>query len=209
MYYNGAEQGEVLTPITDDEYDALVQREAEICERFPNLMARLEIDSGLGSIATRFGGRVGPVIIDEISNISKEAQKVEHLKMLSLENAMNDDQVLLWIERMHKKLLIDPSFGETNNSNGILINATPKLDGLSLTLRYNFVGNISNDKSSNECNYELKCAVTRGNGLIGDDVTEAVSCIKSIPEKIQFISTSSSPVNFFEVRGEIVSDVFV
>ena len=43
----------------DDEYDALCQREAEICQQYPDLLQQWESESGLGKQATRYGGRVG------------------------------------------------------------------------------------------------------------------------------------------------------
>ena len=44
---------------SDDEYDALARREAELCVAHPRSLATLEDETGLGASATRFGGRVG------------------------------------------------------------------------------------------------------------------------------------------------------
>jgi NAD-dependent DNA ligase len=52
---NLSEEGEV----SDEEYDALARKEAEICTNYPHLLALLEKETGLGSKTTRFGGRVG------------------------------------------------------------------------------------------------------------------------------------------------------
>ena len=45
--------------VSDDEYDALARREAELCIAHPHLRVMLEKETGLGSSATRYGGRVG------------------------------------------------------------------------------------------------------------------------------------------------------
>ena len=45
--------------MSDDEYDALARREEELCVAHPNLMKVLEVETGLGRGATRYGGRVG------------------------------------------------------------------------------------------------------------------------------------------------------
>jgi NAD-dependent DNA ligase len=50
--------------IGDDEYDALVRNEATICTEYPTLLKQYEIESGLGSDATRYGGRIGPILDD-------------------------------------------------------------------------------------------------------------------------------------------------
>lgn len=61
--------------LSDDEYDALARREAELCIAYPHLQVMLERKTGLGSSATRYGGRVGRIIIvdnDETSTIEEE-----------------------------------------------------------------------------------------------------------------------------------------
>ena len=57
LYYNSGQP-----TVTDDEYDALARKEAEICAANPDLVQRLEEESGFGKKATRWGGRVGYVI---------------------------------------------------------------------------------------------------------------------------------------------------
>lgn len=92
--------------------------------------------------------------------------------MLSLDKAYNFEEVKKFILRIQKTLKI------TN----ICFIAEPKIDGLSISLRY--------EKGM------LTAAHTRGNGLIGEDVTENVKTISSIPQKIK------AP-DILEVRGEI------
>jgi len=71
--------------------------------------------------------------------------------------------------------------------------AMPKIDGCSLSLTYEYYGGI----------YNLSKAVTRGNGLIGENVLDNVKFIKNIPKKIN----SPVPLNSkIEIRGEIYVD---
>jgi len=98
-------------------------------------------------------------------------QKVEHKSaMLSLANVFNDDELRDFDAKVKKEV---KSFTYV---------AELKIDGLSIALHY--------EKGS------LKMAATRGDGVIGEDVTENVKTIKSIPLAIDH----KEP---FEVRGEV------
>ena len=213
LYYNEVANTDAIddspapVPISDDEYDILVKKEATICEEFPDLLTRLEVESGLGEIATRFGGRVGPVLLEPEQSISiggRLLEKVEHLPMLSLENAMNNAQVLHWLERIEKKM---SSEGLLSYIDSIGINCTPKLDGLSLTLRYRLLDNVTYMKELDCREYQLEWAATRGNGKIGDDVSEAVIAMNNIPKMISIDSLTEGTnfPSFLEIRGEVVS----
>jgi len=213
MIIEGVEQ------ITDDEYDALVAEEAELCRNFPQLQKVLEDEVGLGDLTTRYGGRVGPILgLTETGGVSEmpksnSLQRQEHLPMLSLENAMNEEQVIAWLKRVRKILNQSKKKSCSNDENDKLwINVTPKLDGLSLTLRYRQI--ISEDicKDPREKMYSLEWAATRGNGKIGEDVTDAAMAMKkSIPLTICLPVdgidqlNSSEVAHFFEIRGEVVS----
>ncbi|KAI2494353.1 DNA ligase [Fragilaria crotonensis] len=166
LYYN------VAQPIlSDDEYDALAAREAQLCRDFPLLAERLNEEG----VSTRFGGRVGT------SPLLQERLKRTHIvPMLSLENIHTKDEVEKWIQRMHKKLM-----HSTQNPSQLQIVTEPKLDGLSLSIRYNEEG-------------MFQWAATRGDGKQGQDVTLAVSDMGSIPTQIRAFG---SPL---EVRGEVV-----
>lgn len=101
--------------------------------------------------------------------------KVTHLTpMLSLDNAFTETDVIDFLERARRFLGL--------NSEKIEIIAEPKIDGLSCSLRYE--------------NGFLKQAATRGDGEIGEDVTENVKTIKMIPHRIPYTDT-------LEIRGEI------
>lgn len=103
------------------------------------------------------------------SPISKFS-KVEHkVPMLSLENSYNIEDIVKWIENVC-------------DTNTIEIEVEPKIDGLSISCIYK--------------NGELVQAITRGNGTIGEDVTENVMQIRNIPLKLK------EPVSI-EVRGEV------
>ena len=94
--------------------------------------------------------------------------------MLSLDNVFDDDETIAWVERIARGLQIDPA--------GVTVTAEPKIDGLAVSLTY--------------IDGELTLAATRGNGAVGEDVTENVRTIANIPHRI----TSTGRV---DVRGEV------
>ncbi len=95
--------------------------------------------------------------------------------MLSLSNTYNYDEVRTFYERLQDEL-----------GNDFLINAELKYDGLSISLIYE--------------HGILVRAVTRGDGISGDDVTANVKTIRSIPLRLM---GNDYPDNF-EIRGEIL-----
>ena len=194
-----------LSPqITDEEYDALTQREAILCKRNPELLKRLEVESGLGSIVSRYGGRVGPIIkgdslTDLISNRVTEENllHLENAPMKSLDNAMSSTHVVEWLNRV-RKLLLKSIDEEDKVNKTIQVLAEPKMDGLSLSLRYTL-----QDESGKR--YELSWGATRGDGTKGENVSEAVRAIDMIPKTIVFSKCDSTRLpKVIEVRGEVV-----
>lgn len=108
---------------------------------------------------------------------STKFAKVEHLRpMLSLGNAFNSKDILDFVDRTKKFL---------NISNALEFSIEPKIDGLSFSAIY--------EKG------RLKVAATRGNGYIGEDITENLKTIKTLPQKVDFLEK-------FEVRGEVYID---
>ena len=216
-----------LTPLlTDDEYDALTIREAELCKNNPELLKRLEDESELGSKVSRYGGRVGPIVKDdddenedenededEKSSKSISKRKLYHLEnspMQSLDNAMLSPQVVKWLNRVRKLLFKSMEEGECENgteanTKTVEIIAEPKMDGLSLSLRYTL-----HDKKTKQ--YKLAWGATRGDGTKGEDVTDAVNAIGMIPQDIVYDISINSNSNgndlqlpeVIEVRGEVV-----
>lgn len=114
--------------------------------------------------------------------ITKEFTSVKHkYPMLSLSNSYNKEEMADFDARVKKGLELDSNslFGSD-----VEYVCELKFDGLSISLIYE--------------NGELKQAVTRGDGVQGDDVTTNVKTIKSIPLKLK----GDFPA-LFEVRGEI------
>ena len=168
------------SPLTDEEYDKLVQEEDALYKQMkPTLLLRLQHESGHGVGTTRHG-RIGY----NVTNILKKRHHLNGNPLLSLDNGYNDDDITKWLLRSYKEL-------SKHNISDVTILSEPKLDGLSLSLRYKLV----KDK------YELEWAATRGNGYIGEDVTHAIHNCTSIPKSIIF---SHNRPNMIEVRGEIV-----
>ncbi|WGS64812.1 NAD-dependent DNA ligase LigA [Marinitoga aeolica] len=110
--------------------------------------------------------RVGGYIISEFKTVQHT------VPMLSLDNTYNEQDILEFHERV-KKLL---------NKENVDYSCELKIDGISISLRY--------EKGI------LSQAITRGNGITGDDVTENVKTIRSIPLKLK------EEIDI-EVRGEI------
>jgi DNA ligase (NAD+) len=196
LYYN--EQPE----LQDDEYDALVKREEELCETHPELLKQWQGESGLGPAATR-QGRVGSTIKIRPSLLTTTRLKRTHSKpMLSLDNVKNRPQLLAWLHRVQKKL--QPDEDEPSDDTTITIVTEPKLDGLSLSLRYKLDHDQPSSKSKE---YTLCWASTRGDGRQGQDVTQAIvhGMSKQIPVTLTHTNdaatTSMMPI---EVRGEVV-----
>tara|TARA_B100000767_G_scaffold82459_1_gene79456 strand:+ start:140 stop:2170 length:2031 start_codon:yes stop_codon:yes gene_type:complete len=98
-------------------------------------------------------------------------------RMLSLDNAMDLDD-LINFEKKVKNFL-------GNKNSDLEYSVEPKIDGLSLNLIY--------EKGI------LKEGVTRGNGEIGEVVTNNISTIIEIPKKLKTLN----PPNIIEIRGEV------
>ncbi|GHU47612.1 hypothetical protein FACS1894218_2400 [Bacilli bacterium] len=107
-------------------------------------------------------------------HVAKQFNKVRHeIPMLSLSNQFSK-------EEMEK---FDIDIRKATNLNNITYNVEPKIDGLSISLTY--------------INGKLTRALTRGDGEHGEDVTDNVRTIRTIPLSID---TNISPM---EVRGEV------
>ncbi len=101
-----------------------------------------------------------------------EFEKARHLtRMWSMEDVFNEKELEEWIQRVYKNVGICEFYCE------------PKFDGASLNLIYE--------------NGKLKQAITRGDGVIGEDVTHNAKAIKSIPKNIEY-----QPL--IEIRGEVL-----
>jgi len=179
LYYGGGE-----TQLSDDEYDALVAKEAQYCQENPEFLEKYQQESGLGIQATRYGGRVGAINI-----VTQQAERQTHLRpMLSLSNVHSTPQLLQWLERIRTRLLKENEEGISS----ITIVTEPKLDGLSLSLRY----------AKSGMKHNLQWAATRGDGTEGQDVTHAVKSLQGIPQSIQ--NDNYDDISTLEVRGEVI-----
>ncbi|MEX0694424.1 MAG: NAD-dependent DNA ligase LigA [Rhodospirillales bacterium] len=145
--------------ISDAEYDALRKRNDAIEARFPDLVRTDSPSKRVGAgAAAGFG-------------------KVRHRPpMLSLGNAFNGEDVTEFYDRIRRFLNLDAS-------TPVEIVAEPKIDGLSISLRY-------------EDGVFVRGA-TRGDGREGEDVTENLRTLAEVPQSIK----DAPPV--MEVRGEV------
>lgn len=101
--------------------------------------------------------------------------------MLSIDNSYDESTIREWASRMERGLDSDGLFA----SSSIHFVCDPKIDGVALSIRYE--------------NGKLIHAVTRGDGVKGDDVTHAARVIRAIPMTLD----SQSPPKVLEVRGEV------
>ena len=156
---NRAYHTEDAPEISDADYDALTQRNAMIEARFPQLKRADSPSEKVGAAPS-----VG-------------FAKVRHAgRMLSLENAFDDTDVAEFNQRIRRFLGL-------SDDAPLAFTAEPKIDGLSLSLRY------ENDR--------LVQAATRGDGEVGENVTANALTIADIPQ------TLAGAPEVLEVRGEV------
>ena len=104
-------------------------------------------------------------------------EEVQHVvPMLSLDNAFDETEVQAFDKRIHDRLKIDEDIEYV---------AEPKLDGLAISLLYE-AG-------------KLVRAATRGDGRVGENVTQNIRTIRSVPLRLQ----GKNVPQRLEVRGEV------
>ncbi len=147
--------------ISDAEYDALRQRNEMLEAEFPDLVRADSPSKRVGAAPSeKFG-------------------KVRHaVPMLSLGNAFADEDVAEFVGRIRR-------FLKLGDDEPVAITAEPKIDGLSINLRYE--------------NGKLVQAATRGDGQEGENVTRNCETIGDIP---RMVKAEDFPA-VLEVRGEI------
>jgi DNA ligase (NAD+) len=146
--------------VSDAEYDALRQRNNAIEARFPELIRK---DSPSRKVGVAPTGKF---------------KKVRHaLPMLSLDNAFADEDVTDFADRIRRFLKLP-------DDEKLIFTAEPKIDGLSMSLRYE--------------NGKLVTAATRGDGSEGEDVTANIKTLDDVPQTLK----GKIPA-ICEVRGEV------
>ncbi|MGR6468964.1 NAD-dependent DNA ligase LigA [Rhizobium sp. PAMB 3182] len=152
--------GKDAPEISDADYDALKRRNDAIEERFPDL---IRADSPSKKVGSAPSDTFAPVT---------------HARpMLSLGNVFSDEDVQDFVASVYRFLGQLPD-------NSIAFTAEPKIDGLSMSLRYE--------------NGRLVTGATRGDGTTGENVTANIRTISQIPERLP----AGVPA-VVEVRGEV------
>src|SRR5271169_6896882 len=147
--------------ISDAAYDALRKRFNAIEARFPELVSAESPSQKIGAAP------------------SGKFRKVRHaVPMLSLDNAFTDADVVDFVGRIRRFLKLD-------EDHKIDFSAEPKIDGLSMSLRYE--------------EGELVTAATRGDGAEGEDVTANIRRLEDVPKKLR----GRNVPEICEVRGEV------
>ncbi|MDH3669364.1 MAG: NAD-dependent DNA ligase LigA, partial [Paracoccaceae bacterium] len=148
--------------VSDAEYDALKRRLIALEAAFPDLASPDSPTKSIGAAP------------------SETFSKVRHrVPMLSLGNAFSDEDVADFVDRVKKFLNLSSELVEFTSE--------PKIDGLSLSLRYEGGALVE--------------AATRGDGEEGENVTANARTIGDIPGRL---AGDVPPV--FEVRGEVYMD---
>lgn len=159
--HNDLYYGKDSPEISDAEYDLLVRELRDLEAAHPELADALSPSEAVGA-----------------ADITTFDPVVHAVPMTSLDNAMDEEELRAWGERVVKGLGDDP----------IAYVCELKIDGLAISIRYE--------------NGVLVQAATRGDGKVGEDVTKNVATISSLPQKL----TGKFP-RVLEVRGEIYMSI--
>ena len=160
-YHNKRYHAEDAPEISDAEYDVLVRRNTELEMAFPHLVRADSPNKQVGDAVEGSG-----------------LKKITHAKrMLSLDNAFEAQDVRDFVARVRRFLNLAAD-------EEVALTAEDKIDGLSLSLRYE--------------QGVLKQAATRGDGSVGEDVTANVAYISDIPQRL-----NGAVPDIFEIRGEV------
>jgi DNA ligase (NAD+) len=146
--------------ISDAEYDVFRRRYQEIEDRFPDLVTLFSESYQVGS------------------SPSRRFAKIRHsIPMPSLNNAFSEQEVVDFVNRICRFLKIA--------KDELRFTAEPKIDGLSMSLRYE--------------RGKLVAAATRGDYYVGEDVTANIRTLKDVPQNLK----GGHVPEICEVRGEV------
>ncbi len=148
--------------ISDAAYDALMRELQALEKEHPDLVRQ-------DSPTQRVGGKAA----------SKFAKVIHRVPMLSLANALSEEEFREFDQRIHRLL-------DLPENKKVEYFSELKFDGLSINLTYE--------------DGRLVCAGTRGDGVEGEDVTQNVRTIRSIPIRLN----DPNPPKLIEIRGEVV-----
>ena len=158
--------------VSDEEYDLLYREIKEFESKNPDLISKNSLTQKVGT--------------DQINELFKE----KHLsRMWSLDNLFSIEESLEWFDKVSgneektQEAELDNLFALEDEETDFALFCEPKLDGASLNLIYE--------------NGILIKAITRGNGEVGENVTEQAKTIQFIPLEIPH-------QNRIEIRGEVV-----
>jgi DNA ligase (NAD+) len=155
--YNSGEGSD----IPDADYDVLKRFFEFLAKLHPEYAKQLDYTQSVGARA------------------SSKFEKVRHaVPMLSLANALTPDDVVEFVARIRR-------FLKLGEDEAIAFSAEPKIDGLSMSLRYE--------------NGALVVAATRGDGTEGEDVSANIKTLREVPQKLK----GRNVPKICEVRGEV------
>ena len=154
--------------IADAEYDLLMRELRFLEDAHPDLItAQSPTQSGVGG------------------SPSEQFSPVQHRRrMMSLDNAMDLDELRAWGERTARRLAEIDAAGPADTARAVRYVCELKIDGLAVSVRYE--------------RGRLVQAATRGDGRVGEDVTANVSGIAAVPQQL-----GPSAPEVLEARGEI------
>jgi len=159
-HHNQAYYGHDAPEISDADYDDLVRELADLEAANPHLFSDESPTQTVGGAA-----------------VTTFAPVTHAIPMTSLDNAMDEDELRAWGERVAKGL---------DGASARYV-CELKIDGLAISIRYE--------------NGELVQAATRGDGRVGEDVTANIATIAAVPKKL--IVKKGEVPEVLEVRGEV------
>ncbi len=157
-----------LPEITDYEYDQLMQQLKAAEKEHPEWITASSPTQKIGGTAKREAG----------------VKVTHHVPMLSIEDVFTKEDVADWVNRVHQ-VHPDCSFS-----------VEVKIDGLSMSIRYGREETVQPTENTQQT-LRLLQAETRGDGLVGEDVTANSLVIPDVQRSVE------APGDYLELRGEV------